>query len=113
MIRANMGEILKKSRDKYTLVLMSAKAARELIQRDVIASKNSTAPKDAYSLKDSSKHLSEAVKGILKGGKLRFQHLFPFFRPCCIKCWLNTAIIKCIHLFLHNAVLFDYYSCVV
>ena len=67
MIRANMGEILKKSRDKYTLVLMSAKAARELIQRDVIASKNSTAPKDAYSLKDSSKHLSEAVKGIEEG----------------------------------------------
>ena len=67
MIRANMGEILKKSRDKYTLVLMSAKAARELIQRDVIASKNSTAPKDAYSLKDSSKHLSEAVKGIEDG----------------------------------------------
>jgi len=67
MIRTNMGEILKKSRDKYTLVLMSAKAARELIQRDVIASKNSTAPKDAYSLKDSSKHLSEAVKGIEEG----------------------------------------------
>ncbi len=69
MIRANMGEILKKSRDKYTLVLMSAKAARELIQRDVVAAANmdASAPKDAYLLKDSSKHLSEAVKGIEDG----------------------------------------------
>ena len=68
MIRTNMGEILKKSRDKYTLVLMSSKAARELIQRDVVAAKNNpAATKDAYALKDSSKHLSEAVKGIEEG----------------------------------------------
>lgn len=67
MIRANMAEILKKSRDKYTLVLMSSKAAKVLIQRDMETSNINPAPKDAYSLKDSSKHLSEAVKGIEEG----------------------------------------------
>ncbi len=67
MIRANMSEILKKSRDKYTLVLMSSKAAKVLIQRDVERSNADPMPKDAYSLKDSSKHLSEAVKGIEEG----------------------------------------------
>lgn len=67
MIRANMSEILKKSRDKYTLVLMSSKAAKVFIQRDMETSNINPAPKDAYSLKDSSKHLSEAVKGIEDG----------------------------------------------
>lgn len=67
MIRANMSEILKKSRDKYTLVLMSSKAAKALIQRDMETSNINPMPKDAYSLKDSSKHLSEAVKGIEEG----------------------------------------------
>lgn len=67
MIRANMAEILKKSRDKYTLVLMSSKAAKVLIQRDMETSNLNPVPKDAYSLKDSSKHLSEAVKGIEEG----------------------------------------------
>ena len=34
MIRVNLGEILTKARDKYTLVIMSSKAARELIQEE-------------------------------------------------------------------------------
>lgn len=67
MIRTNMNEILKKSRDKYTLVLMSSKAAKALIQRDMETSAADPTPKDAYELKDSSKHLSEAVKGIEEG----------------------------------------------
>ena len=68
MIRVNMGEILKKSRDKYTLVLMSSKAARTLIQDEYEASeKNQLKPKDAYAIKDSSKYLSEAIKGIEEG----------------------------------------------
>lgn len=68
MIRANMAEILKKTRDKYTLVLMSSKAARELIQEECDErDRNQTKPKDAYAIKDSSKYLSEAVKGIEEG----------------------------------------------
>ncbi len=68
MIRVNMGEILKKSRDKYTLVLMSSKAARTLIQDDYEANeKNQLKPKDAYDIKDSSKYLTEAIKGIEEG----------------------------------------------
>lgn len=68
MIRANMGEILKKSRDKYTLVLMSSKAARELIQEDCEErERDQSKPKDAYAIKDSSKYLSEAVNGIEEG----------------------------------------------
>lgn len=68
MIRVNMQEILKNARDKYTLVEMSAKAARTLIQEDCIENERENAkPKDAYALKDSSKYLSEAVKGIEDG----------------------------------------------
>ncbi len=68
MIRPNMEEILVNARDKYTLVMMSSKAARELIQEDVNEREAGEAkPKDAYALKDSSKYLSEAVKGIENG----------------------------------------------
>lgn len=68
MIRANMEEILTKARDKYTLVMMSSKAARELIQDEVNEREaNQAKPKDAYSIKDSSKYLSESVKGIEDG----------------------------------------------
>ena len=68
MIRVNLGEILTKARDKYTLVIMSSKAARELIQEDCAErDRNQTKPKDAYAIKDSSKYLSEAVKGIEEG----------------------------------------------
>ena len=63
-----MGEILKKSRDKYTLVLMSSKAARELIQQDCERhDRDQIKPKDAYAIKDSSKYLSEAVNAIEEG----------------------------------------------
>ena len=68
MIRVNLGEILTKARDKYTLVIMSSKAARELIQEECDEhDRNQTKPKDAYAIKDSSKYLSEAVKGIEEG----------------------------------------------
>lgn len=68
MIRVNLGEILTKARDKYTLVIMSSKAARELIQEECDErDRNQTKPKDAYAIKDSSKYLSEAVNGIEEG----------------------------------------------
>ncbi len=68
MIRANMKETLTKSRDKYTLVVMSSRAARELIQDECDERERTQAkPKDAYSIKDSSKYLSEAVKEIEDG----------------------------------------------
>ena len=47
---------------------MSSKAARELIQEECDErDRNQTKPKDAYAIKDSSKYLSEAVKGIEEG----------------------------------------------
>ena len=68
MIRVNLGEILTKARYKYTLVIMSTKAERELIQEECDErDRNQTKPKDAYAIKDSSKYLSEAVKGIEEG----------------------------------------------
>ena len=73
MIRVNLQEILNNARDKYTLVEMSAKAARNLIQEECIENeRNNSKPKDAYAIKDSSKYLSEAVKGI-EDGKIKLK----------------------------------------
>ena len=68
MIRVNMNSILENARDKYTLVMMSSRTARSLIaEENEKKEKGQFKAKDAYSIKDSSKYLSESVKAIENG----------------------------------------------
>ena len=68
MIRVNMNHILKNARDKYTLVVMSSRTARMLIdEENEKREKGQFKAKDAYSIKDSSKYLTDAVNAIEKG----------------------------------------------
>ena len=68
MIRVNMNHILKNARDKYTLVMMSSRTARMLIdEENEKREKGQFKAKDAYSIKDSSKYLTDAVNAIENG----------------------------------------------